>query len=134
MSELHPVLDPAERRRLILVGVELFNSGRFYDCHEAWETVWRSTTPEPRDLFQGLIQVGVGFYHWRTRDRPDVARRVLGKGRRRLAPLGDLCLGFDLADLLRQVDRWRDWLGSERAPRERPSPPVLRIVAPGAVG
>jgi len=39
-------------------GVELYEAGRFWDAHEAWEELWRE---EPRDsaesaLLQGLIQ------------------------------------------------------------------------------
>src|SRR6185503_690713 len=78
-SALHPELEPEERRLLLLRGVELFNAARFYEAHEVWEEVWRSTTPEPKDLLQGLIQVAVGMVHHRDRGRPAVARRVLAK-------------------------------------------------------
>ena len=128
---LHPELEPRQRRALFEEGIRLFNRGAFYDCHEAWEEIWRSTTPEPRDLFQGLIQVGVGMYHFFTRARPDVARRVLGKGRRRLAPLAPESHGLDLAVLLDSVDDWRRWLEDPRG--EPPSPPRLRVVDPAKV-
>lgn len=110
--ELRPALSPAERRRLLARGVELFNAGAFYDCHEAFEEVWRSTTPEPRDLWQGLIQVAVGLHHALDRGRPDVGRRVLAKGRRRLAGLPSPCEGIHVAALLAAAEEWDRWLAA----------------------
>jgi len=122
--ELRPALSPAERRRLLARGVDLFNAGFFYDCHEAFEEVWRSTAPEPRDLWQGLIQVAVGLHHAVDRGRPGPARRVLARGRRRLAALPSPCHGLDVAALLTATEEWDAWLA---APEGEP-PPRPRIV------
>ena len=107
---LHPELSPAERRRLFLRGIELFNAGSYFECHEAFEEIWRSTTPEPRDLFQGLIQVAVALHHFHVRGRPDVALRVLGKARGRLAGFLPGVLGLDVGGLDRAVGVWQEWL------------------------
>lgn len=126
--ELHPALSPAERRRLLARGVELFNAGAFYDCHEAFEEVWRSTTPEPRDLWQGLIQVAVGLHHAVDRGRPAPARRVLARGRRRLAALPSPCHGLDLAVLLAAAEDWDAWLAApEGEPPPRPAIVVVEV-------
>ena len=114
---LHPVLSPARRQELVREGVELFRAGKFFEAHEAWEEVWRSTTPEPRDLFQGLVQLAAAFHHLRARQRPDVARRVLAKARRRLAGV------VDAQTLIAQLDEWNGWLAS--ATGEEPSLPRL---------
>ncbi|MEM8994291.1 MAG: DUF309 domain-containing protein [Acidobacteriota bacterium] len=127
--ELRPVLGAGERAELIERGVALFNAGRFYDCHEAWETVWRSTTPEPRDLWRGLIQVAVGFYHFHDRRRPDVAARVLRKGAGRVEPFAPSGEGLDLAALLATVDAWVESLESGSAPR--PGAPRLERIRRG---
>jgi len=50
--------------RLLRHGIELFNRGEFFECHEILEEAW---TPErgPRRLFlQALIHVAVGWYHY----------------------------------------------------------------------
>ncbi len=127
-SALHPDLEPEERRRLLHRGVELFNEARFYEAHEVWEEVWRSTTPEPRDLLQGLIQVAVAMVHQRDRGRPAVARRVLAKGRRRVEPYRPVRLGLDLEDLLGAVDQWSRWL--ESCAGDPPALPRLRLAQP----
>lgn len=113
------MLSAEERADLVERGVWLFNAGRFYDCHEAWETVWRSTTPEPRDLWRGLIQIAVGFYHFHGRRRPDVAARVLRKGARRVEPFAPSSQGLDLAALLASVDGWIRSLEAGSTPRPR---------------
>ena len=124
--ELHPVLTPARREELVREGTELFHAGRYFTAHEAWEEIWRSTTPEPRDLFQGLVQLAAAFHHLHERRRPDVARRVLAKARRRLGGLREgaaetepLSAGtapardrgsLDGPALLAQIERWEAWL------------------------
>ena len=128
---LHPTLDAGQRRELFALGIRLFNRGDFFACHEAWEEIWRSTTPHPKDLFQGLIQVGVGMYHFHEKQRHHVAVRVLGKGRRRLLPLAPESHGLDLGSLLADVEAWRAWL---RDPRGKPpADPRLLVVDPSRV-
>jgi len=131
-TTLHPDLTAEERRRLILRGVELFNRGEFFEAHEAWEEVWRSTTPEPRDLFQGLVQVAAALHHAVDRGKPTPARRVLARGRRRLVPLAPAACGLDLAALLTELDRWDRWLAAGEG--ERPPLPKIRVADLAAVG
>jgi uncharacterized protein len=128
---LHPDLTPDERRALVWEGIERFNTGRFYDAHESWEEVWRSTTPEPKDLFQGLVQIAAGMHHVLDRAAPEPGRRVLGKGRRRLEPLGPVCCGMDLTALIASVVAWEQWL--EKSEDPAPSPPAIHVLDPSLV-
>ena len=80
-------------------GIHLFNSRRFFECHEVWEEVW---TPErgPRRLFlQSLIHFAVGLYHT-ERGNPVGAARQLRKGLRKLAAYLPHCEGIDTARLM----------------------------------
>ena len=79
-SDLHPTLIDEEVLELHQEAVDLFNAGRFFDSHEPWEEIWRSTNPEPRDLFQGLVQVAAGMYHWTVRGKAGPAARLLQRG------------------------------------------------------
>ena len=118
---LHPELSQADRRRLLRLGVERFNRGEFFAAHEAFEEIWRSTRPEPRDLFQGLVQVAAGLHHGLDRGKPGPAGRVMARGRRRLAPLGPVACGIDLAAFLAAVEAWEEWFtGATDRPPERP--------------
>jgi predicted metal-dependent hydrolase len=123
---LHPNLDPAERRRLVRLGVDLFNRGDFFEAHEAWEEVWRSTRPEPRDLFQGLIQVAAALHMFRDLHRDRGPRVTLAKARQRLEPFAPAAGGLDLADLLAAVRRWQEWLEDREG--ERPEWPSLLVL------
>jgi predicted metal-dependent hydrolase len=123
MRVLHPDLSAEERARFFQEGIELFNQGRFFDAHEAWEEIWRSTTPEPRDLFQGLIQVAAALHQFLDLHRNEAPRRTLAKARRRLEPYLPIALGIDLRDLLEQVGRWEAWF--EHREGEPPPVPVL---------
>lgn len=129
---LHPDLTAAERRALVWEGIERFNAGRFYDAHESWEEVWRSTTPEPKDLFQGLVQVAAGMHHVLDRGALEPGRRVLGKGRRRLEPLGPVCCGIDVAALVAAVRAWEEWLPERAGPP--PAPPAIEVRDRARVG
>lgn len=120
---LHPVLAAAEREALAAEGVESFNAGRFFDAHESWEEIWRSTTPEPRELWRGLIQIAVGLYHHLERRNPAPARRVLARGLRRVERLPQGTEGLDLDALCTAARRWEAWL-ADPAP---PAPPLPRI-------
>jgi predicted metal-dependent hydrolase len=54
-------------------GVDLFNAGRFFECHEAWEQVWlRSPEPE-KTTIQGLIQAAVAILHMERGNRAGAA-------------------------------------------------------------
>ena len=44
-------------------GIELFNAGEFYDCHEVLEDLWRPAQGMERLFVQSVIHLAVGFYH-----------------------------------------------------------------------
>jgi len=43
-------------------GVQLFNSGKFWNSHEAWEEVWRRHDEDERVFLQGIIQLAAAFH------------------------------------------------------------------------
>ena len=62
---------PARLRR----GIEQFNRGEFYEQHETLEEEWLAERDPVRYLYQGILQIGVGFEHLR-RGNPTGARGV----------------------------------------------------------
>jgi len=129
--DLHPDLTPDERRRLFRHGIDLFNGGDFFEAHEAWEEIWRSTTPEPRTFFQGLIQVAAAMHQFRDLHRRDGPRNTLAKARGHLEAYGPVACGLDMAALLATVKRWQEWLEEESG--ERPEWPAVQVVDGEAV-
>lgn len=43
-------------------GVQLFNSGKFWNSHEAWEQVWMRHAEDERLFFQGIIQLAAAYH------------------------------------------------------------------------
>ncbi len=123
---LHPVLSADERRRLLREGIDQLHRGDFFAAHETWEEVWRSTTPEPKTLLQGLIQVAAALHQIRGLHRREGPRSTLAKARRNLEPWAPTALGLDVDGLLRSVAAWQDWL--ERGEGEEPAWPRVRVV------
>ena len=72
------------RSALLDRGVELFNSGLYWEAHEAWEQDWIPDRHGPdRGFHKGLIQVAAGCLHATRRNR----RGTLNKWRSGLAYL-----------------------------------------------
>src|SRR2546421_2372900 len=46
-------------------GLEQFNRGEFYEQHETLELEWLEERDPVRYLYQGILQIGVGFEHLR---------------------------------------------------------------------
>jgi predicted metal-dependent hydrolase len=95
---------PEEVPELVLKGIEEFNKGEFYECHEYLEEAWMQEPRRVRFLYQGILQVGVGFYHqqngnWRG------ATGLLRNGTVRLKEFEPVTLGIDVAQLVRDCER-----------------------------
>jgi predicted metal-dependent hydrolase len=51
-------------------GIELFNSGRYWDAHEVWEREWIPDRAGPDSgFYKGIIQVAAGCLHYGRRNR-----------------------------------------------------------------
>ncbi len=44
-------------------GIDLFNNGKFFECHEAWEEVWKRSEGDAKLFYQGIIQAAVAILH-----------------------------------------------------------------------
>lgn len=101
---------------LVLKGIEEFNRGEFFEAHEYLEDAWREETGRIRYLYQGILQVGVGFYHqengnWRG------ATGLLRSGIDRLKEFEPEALGIDVRKLLQKSERCLEEL--EKLGRDR---------------
>jgi len=103
-AEKVPQGSPEGIPELVLKGIEEFNRGEFYECHEYLEDAWREESRQVRYLYQGILQIGVGFYHqengnWRG------ATGLLKSGVARLEEFEPESLGIDVARLVRESER-----------------------------
>ena len=88
-------------------GIALFNSGQFFEAHEAWEDAWRAETDKTtRSFLQGLIQVAAGFVKWQRGHPRGMAALLEGGGDKlRRGPSG--ALGLNLDELLASVEHFK---------------------------
>src|SRR5213592_1504718 len=106
--------DPAPQA--LLRGIEQFNTGEFFEQHETLELLWRDSAAPVRHLYHGILQVGVGFHHWR-RSNFHGASVLLEEGVDRLRPFAPTCQTIEVAALIADATAARDrllTLGPER--------------------
>ncbi|MCF4967512.1 DUF309 domain-containing protein [Nostoc sp. CMAA1605] len=82
-------------------GVEQFNAGQFYACHDTLEALWIEATEPEKTFYQGILQIAVALYHmgnlnWRG------AAILLGEGSNRLRRYPSIYGGIDVDELLSQ--------------------------------
>ena len=107
-------------------GIDLFNEGRFFECHEAWEEIWKRSDGEAKLFYQGLIQAAVAILH-AQRGNLEGARSLHQKAREKLDPLADEHMGIALGEMRIALANFIDNQGTGNP---LPSPPLLKRVGP----
>ncbi len=103
-----------EEREAFRKGVEEFNRGLFFECHDTLEDLWTGIRGPSRNFFQGLIQVSVAFYHL-TGGNTVGARSMLDRALRRLEGYPDRYFGFELALHREELRGWRARIDSNES-------------------
>jgi len=107
-------------------GCLLFDEGRFFDAHDAWEEAWRVEGGAVRLLLQGLIQVAAGFHKGLVQGRPPSMARLLDAGLRKIDAGGGLGL-VELGRFRAEVEPWLEGARRWAAGGVRPDLPVPRF-------
>jgi hypothetical protein len=121
----------------LLAGIEQFNRGEYYEQHETLEVLWNAEPGSVRDLYRGILQLGVALYHLQRLNHHGVVT-MLARAVDRLKPFAPACQRVDVSALVddaRSVLRAVELLGPTRlgqfdwtrAPRVR----MLDEVEPG---
>jgi predicted metal-dependent hydrolase len=113
----------------LLRGIDLFNSGRYWEAHEAWEEAWMPDRRGPDGgFYKGLIQVAAGCLHYGRRNRRGAVNKWTS-GADYLRPYLPRHHGVDLRALVDEVDGFLralaespDWPADLRMPAIRVSP------------
>ena len=82
-------------------GLEQFNQGEYYACHDTLEAIWMEASDPPKSLYQGILQVAVGIYHLSNLNWKG-AVILLGEGINRIRRYDSDYAGVDIDDLLEQ--------------------------------
>jgi hypothetical protein len=84
-------------------GMELFNQRRYFEAHEALEAAWRAESGPVRDLYRGILQVGVVYLHI-TQSNYAGAVKVYQRCRKWLQPWPDTCRGVAVGQLRQDLE------------------------------
>lgn len=87
----------------LLQGIEEFNDQRFFEQHETLEDAWIEESDPVRYLYQGILQIGVGFYHL-GRSNFRGADRLMQRGIGYLRPFQPSCMGVDVERLIADAE------------------------------
>jgi predicted metal-dependent hydrolase len=97
-------------------GIALFNQGEYYKCHDALETAWMQDQSSARELYRGILQVGIAYYQIQRGNYRGAVKMLL-RLHQWLDPLPAVCRGVNVARLREnaaEVQALITELGSER--------------------
>ena len=83
----------------LLEGIAQFNRGEYFEQHETLELLWRAERRGIRCLYQGILQIGVAFYHLRRLNHHGTVY-MLTRGSNYLRPFAPRCQRVDVQALL----------------------------------
>jgi predicted metal-dependent hydrolase len=83
-------LDP-----MVIRGLDLFNSRHFFEAHEVLESAWRAEKGIIREMYRGILQVSVGYFHLQNGNYSG-ARKMIQRAHRWLSPFLPVCRGINL--------------------------------------
>jgi hypothetical protein len=109
----HPDPDRAALRE----GIRLYNEGEYFDAHEVLEDPWRTMTGADREIYQGIIQVAMGFRH-AEREKWKSAVALLTKGLGRLEKHGTTWDFLPLTEFVAETRVAFDWLSAKHRGEE----------------
>jgi hypothetical protein len=105
-------------------GIDLFNAGKFFECHEAWEQVWNRSAGEEKFFYQGIIQAAVAILH-AQRGNLTGAESLYSKASAKLDHLPPEHMGLALGELREAL---KDFIAKATNGEPLPTPPKLRRI------
>ncbi|MFQ5677410.1 MAG: DUF309 domain-containing protein [bacterium] len=94
-------------------GIVLFNSGKYWESHEAWEEVWKRHPENSRIFFQGLIQVAAAL-HQLQRQIYHGTEKHFRNALWKLKPFQPETLGIDVTQLVTAMVKCQAELSSKK--------------------
>lgn len=110
---LQPLLDEATSDVLatgtlppgVREGIALFNAGAYYEAHEMIEEEWHAERGPIRELYQGILQIGIGVHHARNGNRSGAVIK-LTDGIERVSGFPPAVAGIDTASVVRDSEAY----------------------------
>ena len=87
----------------LLIALNFFNNGEWYEAHDAFEEIWNSVDGDERQVIQGILQVSVSQFHL-SKGNLNGATILLGEGLGRIKTRTKVNLGIDLDSFCRCLE------------------------------
>ena len=87
-------------------GIAEFNAGQYFEQHETLELVWRAERRPVRELYRGILQIGVACYQV-ERGNARGAIKMLDRAVKWLQPFRPVCQGVNVEQLLADAAQLR---------------------------
>lgn len=93
MSDCTGPLHPQAKK-----GLQLFNTGEYFEAHEALEDAWNAEEGDAKNLYRGILQTAVVYLHI-TRGNFNGAVKVYGRSLKWLKNIPDICKGIYVGEM-----------------------------------
>ena len=93
-----------EAEEEIRQGIELFNSERYWESHEALEYAWRKASGPEKEVLQGVILVAAALVHLQ-KNESKVALSIIERANSKLVGKAAECEGIDIENLRNELSR-----------------------------
>lgn len=100
-DDLQAILANAAKQpipNLVVQGLNEFNAREFYEAHETLEHAWMDEAGPIRDMYRGILQIAVAYYHI-LRGNYRGAQKMFLRSIQWMQPLPDECQGINIAKL-----------------------------------
>lgn len=90
-----------------LRGIELFNEGRYFECHEVWEAIWLKASGPEREFLHAMIQIAASLLHFQRLNLKG-AFSIYERAKRRLQSLPPEIMRLDTPAFVERLEAFFD--------------------------
>lgn len=102
-------------------GLECYKTGKYFEAHEHWESVWLKCEEPEKTFLQALIQITAAFHHLQRKNFKGTASLLRG-ALRKLDAFPDAYNGIEVEALRESLREWLRVLDLEN--------PSIELLAP----
>jgi uncharacterized protein len=84
-------------------GIELFNAGKYFECHEELEEIWLKSQGVEREFFHALIQVAAALHHFQRGNLRGM-ESIYERARRKFDTLPPVVMMLDIQAFAQEVE------------------------------
>ena len=108
-----------------LNALNLFNTQKWYEAHDAFEDIWNTLDGDERQIIQGILQVSVSQFHL-SKGNLNGATILLGEGLGRIKNRTNINLGIDLESFCKSLEDLLKKLQYKEELNEKDKPYLIR--------